>query len=223
MASQATRLGKNSSVTVQDKRVPLRSNWWEHLWARLIIIVFSLFYILKSPVRSLNPNYLPSAYLFAYNCDPSWRLHIPDLHLSPLSLIKGHTPIINYLTFLTPIIALDKKGKNFLDISDNDGNILEPHYKKGGAWLPFVGHSNSTCARLTRLITNHAPIGDYHKIFFPREAFLCPCNSGVIKTRDYILLECNRYNEAWWPPDSSIFSILMFLQGNPNTFCFEDC
>jgi len=62
-----------------------------------------ILYLLKSPVCSLNPNYLPSAYLFTYNCDPSRRPHIPDLHPSPLSLIKGYTPIIYYLTFVTPI------------------------------------------------------------------------------------------------------------------------
>ena len=119
-------------------------------------------------------------------------------------------------------LTSDRKGKNFLDIGDNNGCILEPHYKKEGAWLPFVNHSNSTCVRLTQLITNHAPIGECRKRFFPCEAFLYPCNSGVIETREHILLECTRFNKAWWPPNSSIFSILMFLQGNPNTFCFED-
>ena len=57
---------------------------------------------MKPPVRSLNPNYLPSAYLFAYNCDPSWRLHISDLRPSPLSLIKGHTNLITQFYFCHP-------------------------------------------------------------------------------------------------------------------------
>ena len=52
----------------------------------------------------------PSAYLFAYNCDLSRRLHIPDLRSSPLSLIKGHTPIINNLTFVTPISGAKIEG-----------------------------------------------------------------------------------------------------------------
>ena len=69
----------------------------------LLLFLAYFIYILKSPVRSLNPNYLPSAYLFAYNCEPSRRLQTSDLHLLPLSLIKGHTPIFSYLTFVTPI------------------------------------------------------------------------------------------------------------------------
>ena len=43
--------------------------------ARLIII-FSLVYTSKLPVHSLNSNYLPSAYLFAHNCDLSQRLQL---------------------------------------------------------------------------------------------------------------------------------------------------
>ena len=85
----------------QDKHVPLRSDQREHSRARLIII-FSPFYTSKSPVHSLNSNYLPCAYLFAHNCDPSQRLQDSDLRLSPLFLIKGHIQI-TYFTFITPI------------------------------------------------------------------------------------------------------------------------
>ena len=55
-----------------------------------LIINFSPFYTSKLLVCSLNSNYLPSTYLFAHNCDPSWRLQYSDLYLSPLFLIKGH-------------------------------------------------------------------------------------------------------------------------------------
>ena len=74
--------------------MPLRSDQQEYLQARLIII-FSLFYTSKLPVYSLNSNYLPSAYLFAHNCDPSWRLQYSDLCLLPLFLIKD-TVHINF-------------------------------------------------------------------------------------------------------------------------------
>ena len=53
------------------------------------------------------------------------------------------------------------KGKNFLDLLDNDLNVVKPSYAKGGPWLQLVGHSNSLCAWATRTITNHVPIREY--------------------------------------------------------------
>ena len=40
----------------------------------------------------------------------------------------------------------DGKGKNFLELLDDDLNVIEPSYTKGGPWLQLVGHSNSLCA-----------------------------------------------------------------------------
>jgi len=57
--------------------------------------------------------------------------------------------------------ASNGKGKNFLELLDDDLNVIEPSYTKGGPWLQLVGHSNSLCARATRAIANHAPIGEY--------------------------------------------------------------
>jgi len=55
-------------------------------------------------------------------------------------------------------LASDRKGKNFLNITDNNGVTLKPFYQKSSAWLPHFGLSNSTCTRMTHLITNHAPL-----------------------------------------------------------------
>ena len=55
----------------------------------------------------------------------------------------------------------DLKGRNFLDLVDNDNNILELTYSKGSTWLQHFGHLNTLYARATRAITNHAPIGEY--------------------------------------------------------------
>ena len=55
----------------------------------------------------------------------------------------------------------ERKGKQFLDLLDDDLNTTEPSYTKGGLWLQMFGHSNSLCARATRAITNHTPIGEY--------------------------------------------------------------
>ena len=57
--------------------------------------------------------------------------------------------------------ASDGKGKHFLNLVDNNFNIIESVYTKEGPWLQVFGHSNSLCAHTTRAITNHAPIGEY--------------------------------------------------------------
>jgi len=119
--------------------------------------------------------------------------------------------------------ASDKKGCNFLDLdNDDEGKPIEPCYKKRGAWLKYFGHSNSTCNRMTRLITNHTPIGEYRQWFFSSEEALCYCRIGTVETRHYILYECNKYSKAWQSPDNSISSLLTFLQGNSNAFCFNN-
>ena len=72
--------------------------------------------------------------------------------------------------------ASNLKGNQFLDLVDNDNNIIKPTYIKGRSWLKVFGYSNSLCAHATRDITNHAPIGKFRLRFFPREEFKCPCD-----------------------------------------------
>ena len=57
--------------------------------------------------------------------------------------------------------ASNGKGNHFLDLLDDDFNIIELSYTKDGPWLQAFGHSNSLCAHTMRAITNHAPIGEY--------------------------------------------------------------
>jgi len=57
--------------------------------------------------------------------------------------------------------ASDRKGKQFLDLLDDDFNTIKPAYTRGGPWMQIFGHSNLLCAHMTRAITNHAPIGEY--------------------------------------------------------------
>jgi len=71
--------------------------------------------------------------------------------------------------------VLDLKGKHFLDLLNNDNNMIKPSYIKDRLWLKHFGHSSSLCARATRAITNHTPIGEYRLRFFPREDFSCLC------------------------------------------------
>ena len=77
--------------------------------------------------------------------------------------------------------ASDGKGNQFLDLLDDDLNPIELSYIKGGPWLQSFGHSNSLCARATRAITNHAPIGEYRLRFLPNMDFSCSCNNYPIE------------------------------------------
>ena len=116
--------------------------------------------------------------------------------------------------------ALDMKGKHFLDLVNNDNNTIELLYIKGGSWFKYFGHSNSLYTRASRVITNHAPIGEYRLIFFSREEFSCSCGQYSIKTRCYILHEYKRFNKYWNLRRDSIGHFIMFLELNPNIFAF---
>ena len=118
--------------------------------------------------------------------------------------------------------ALDGKGNHFLDLLDNDFNIIEPSYSKDGPWLQAFGHSNSLCTHATRAITNHAPIGEYRLRFFPDKDFSYPCNNYPIESRRYILHKCKRFNKYWNPRRDSLNHFIMFLVANPNAFAFTD-
>ena len=81
--------------------------------------------------------------------------------------------------------ASDLKGNQFLDLFNNDNNIIEPSYVKGGSWLKTFGHSNSLCTRATRAITNHTPISKYRLRFFSRKEFKYSCSLYSIESRHY--------------------------------------
>ena len=87
------------------------------------------------------------------------------------------------------------KGKQFLDLIDDNDNLLKPLYIKGGLWFQNFGYSNSLCTRASRAITNHVPTDEYRLRFFPNEEFRCPCSQYPIKSRHHILHECKRFNE----------------------------
>ena len=118
--------------------------------------------------------------------------------------------------------ALDDKGCHFLELLDDDSKPIEPLTSRGGPWLKYFEHSNSLCARATRAIVNHAPIGEYHLRFFPREEFKCPCGLHCIKSRHHILHECRRYNNYWNPRRDSIVHFTLFLEFNCNAFSFRE-
>ena len=118
--------------------------------------------------------------------------------------------------------ASDLKEKQFLDLLNDDNNIIEPFYAKGGSWLKVFGHSNLLCACALQAITNHAPIGEYRLRFFPREEFKGPCRSYSIKSRYHILHKCDRFNGYWNLRRDSLGHFVMFLVANLSAFTFTD-
>ena len=115
----------------------------------------------------------------------------------------------------------DGKRKHFLDLLDDNFDTIKPAYTKGELWLQVFGHSNSLCARATRAITNHAPIGEYWLRFFSNKDFKCSY-SYSIGSRRHILHECMRFNGYWNSRRDFLNYFTMFLITNPYAFTFTD-
>ena len=115
--------------------------------------------------------------------------------------------------------ASEYKERNFLNLNDDNNQPIHPTYSKDSAWLKHFGLSNSMCAHVTRLITNHASIGEYRLRFFPKESSACLCGNSPIEMRMYILHE---YRKSWDPKRESLKDVLTFLEFNPGAFCFQE-
>ena len=63
--------------------------------------------------------------------------------------------------------ASDSKERNFLELLDNNSNIIKLTYSKGESWLKYFSHSNSLYVRALRAIINYASIEEYCLKFFP--------------------------------------------------------
>jgi len=116
--------------------------------------------------------------------------------------------------------ALDSRGRNFLELLDDDLNPIKPLAIKGGPWLQHFGYLNSLYVRATRAIVNHTPIREYRLCFFPREEFSCPCGCYPIESRCHILYEYRRYNNYWNLRRDTISYFTLFLEFNSNAFYF---
>ena len=115
-----------------------------------------------------------------------------------------------------PYSAVDKETKwlniDFIfpcklswDFSKNEECNLNPL-----TWKVVLGSNilDTPCVQVTRAITNHAPIGEYHLRFFLREPFECPCRVYPIESRHHILHNCRRYNKYWDSNREGVFEEL---------------
>jgi len=120
--------------------------------------------------------------------------------------------------------ASDKKGRNFLELLDDNLNIIELTYSKRELWLKYFSHSNLLYARASRAIVNHALIREYHLRFFCQKYFTCSCRLYLIETRRHILHECKRYkyNNYWNLRRNTIAHFTHFLEFNSNAFSFRE-
>lgn len=110
-----------------------------------------------------------------------------------------------------------------------NAKLRKASHTRGGPLLSVVGISNTITARISRLIVNHAPIGEYRSRFFPTKPSNCP-RCGVLETRHHILNSCPRYVrprrmgfvEFLKNSAEPIPELVRFLARNPTSFTFAD-
>ena len=117
---------------------------------------------------------------------------------------------------------MEYKGRNFLELNDNNNLPIHLIYAKDEAWLKHFGSSNLLCTCITRLVTNHTPIGEYRLGFYPKESIACPCSNYPIEMRKHIIFECLQYKKSWNSKRELLKDILTFLEFNPRAFCFQE-
>jgi len=112
------------------------------------------------------------------------------------------------------------KGHQFLQLRINKKKRIQPSSIKGGGWLNHIGSSVSLCARATRAILNHAPIGEYRKRFFPRSNLACPCGHNRVETRAHIPNDCSRF--TYKSDDRMVIKhFVLFLTDNSGAFAWS--
>ena len=114
------------------------------------------------------------------------------------------------------------QGQHFLSFRDRNRQFLQPSYSKGGSWLPYIGQLVTLCARVTRAILNHAPIGEYRQYFFPAECTQCLCGHCQVETRRHIFANCSRFAHSLLTDLSSLVKDFVdFLKEHSGIFAFS--
>ena len=68
---------------------------------------------------------------------------------------------LNYMELANDIPSIGLKGRNFLDLLNNNYYSIKPTYIKDNVWLKIFGHLKSLCVKATIAITNYTPIEEY--------------------------------------------------------------
>jgi hypothetical protein len=111
-------------------------------------------------------------------------------------------------------------GSQFLTLRDPKGKPVRPSYANGGTWLRYVNDDNALCARFTRVVLNHAPIGEYYRRFniHGHDTHECECGCPM-QTRHHIFTQCGVLDTQDRDP-RFILELVGFLVDNPIAFAF---
>ena len=105
------------------------------------------------------------------------------LHLATsLDTLRSKSVLLCFDTWRTAFNRPTVQGRHFPTLRGKNHKPLQPSYSKGGSWLTHIGQLVTLCARATRAILNHAPIGEYRQCFFPAECTQCPCGHCQVET-----------------------------------------
>src|SRR5207302_9708000 len=156
-----------------------------------------------------------------------------DIHHEAHCLAKNHKVRITRRTSSTLDYARKKTVARMLDewnrlirtpnycghqfIHHNHAGLpMRPTHIKGGPWLETIGTSNSHTARMTRSLTNHAPIGEYRMRFKIHGQLWCDCNAYIVQKRYHILHTCERnVRSKDRRVDDDFKDFMEFLERNP--------
>ena len=116
----------------------------------------------------------------------------------------------------------DYLGHHFLRLRDPSGKPLRPTYSNGGTWLRWVNEENVLCARFSRAILDHAPLGSYYRRFHipGHDTHECECGCpGPLQTRHHIFTHCGVLDTINRSP-RFIRELVDYLDENPTAFAF---
>ena len=117
----------------------------------------------------------------------------------------------------TKALALKKKKQRFLP------NAWDGKGKQFIKLMPGI----ATFSRFTRLVTGHAPTGEFHQRFFPNEPHGCTCFEQF-QSQSHLLTECPKYIScfssmmSFYVANGNTNKIFKYLKDNPMAFTFND-
>ena len=82
-------------------------------------------------------------------------------------------------------------------------------------------------SRFMRMVSGHAPTGEFRSQFFPDEPHGCTC-FATYQSHAHLLSECPKYISkfssmiAFHSAENNTNKIITFLKDNPQAFTFED-